>query len=77
MAHEISPVFDFLFGSIRPNLPTDTVHVELTVWMEKDIYTYRKYHIMESTIFTLWGKKVRCNIQAYHDNKRSESVAMK
>ena len=35
MAHEISPICNFLFGSIRTNLPMDTVDIELTVWMVK------------------------------------------
>ena len=58
MAHEISIVCDFFFGSITTSLPTDTVHVELTVQMVKWIYTYRKDHTMEPTIFTPWSKKV-------------------
>ena len=58
MACEISPICDFLFGSIRTNLPTDTVDVELTVQMVKGIYMYRKDHTVESTIFTPWSKKV-------------------
>ena len=80
MACEISPVCDFLLVSIRTNLLMDTVDVELTVWMVQGIYTYRKDHMMESTIFTPWSKKVipfpslRCKIQAYQDVKRSERV---
>ena len=42
MACEISPICDFLFGSIRTNLLMDTVDVEVTVWMVKGIYMYRK-----------------------------------
>ena len=49
MACEISPICDFLFGSIRKNLATDTVDVELSVWMVKGIYTYRKT--------TLWSPR--------------------
>ena len=52
MACEISPICDSLFGSIRTNLLMDTVDVELTVWMIKGIYPYRKDHTTESTIFT-------------------------
>ena len=80
MAHEISPICYFLFGSIRSNLPTDTVDAELTVWMVKGMYTYRKDHTIEYMIFTLWSKKVipfpslRHKIQAYQDDKRSERV---
>ena len=58
MAHDISSICDFLFGSIRTNVLMDTVDVELTVWMVKGIYTYRKDHTAESTIFTLWSKMV-------------------
>ena len=58
MAHEISPICDFLFGSLRINLPIDTVDVELTVQMVKGIYMYRKVHTVESMIFTPWSKKV-------------------
>ena len=82
MAYEISPICDFLFGSMRTNLPTDTVDAELTVWMVKVIYMYRKDHTTESTIFTPWSKMVtpfpsmRCKIQAYQDDQRSESVAI-
>ena len=80
MVHEISPICDFLFGSIRTGLPMDTVDVELTVQMVKGIYTCRKDHTIESTIFTLWTKKVipfpflRHKIQAYQDDKRNETV---
>ena len=58
----------------------DTVDVELTVWMVKGIYMYRKDHTMESRIFTPWSKKVttfpslRCKIQAYQDDQKSERV---
>ena len=80
MAHEISPICDFLFGSIRTNLLIDTVDIELTLWMVKGIYTYGKDHTAESTIFTPWSRKVTpfpslgCKIQAYQDDKRSERV---
>ena len=79
MAHEISPICDFLFGLIRTSLPMNMVDVELSVQMVKGIYTYRKDLTMESTIFTLWSKKVipfpslRCKIQTYQDNKRKET----
>ena len=75
-----SVICDFLFGSIRTSLPMDTVNVELAVWMVKGIYTYRKDHTVESTIFTLWSKKavcfpsLRCKIQAYQDDKRNETA---
>ena len=78
MACEISPICDFLFGSIRMNLLTDMVDIELTVQMVKRIYTYRKDHTSESIICTLWSKKVttfpslRHNIQAHKD--RNERV---
>ena len=80
IACEISPICDFHFGSIKTNLPMDTVDVELAVHMVKDIYSYRKDHAAESMIFTLWSKKMipfpslRCKIQAYQDDKRSEGV---
>ena len=80
MAHEISPICDFHFGSLSTTLPTDTVDLELTAWMVKGIYTYRKDHTMKSTIFTPWSKKVtpfpylRCKIQAYKDEQRDEKV---
>ena len=50
----------------------DKVDIELTVWLVKGIYTYRKDHTMESMIFTPWSKKVthfplRHKIQAYQD----------
>ena len=80
MACEISPICDFLFGSLRITLPTDTVDVEMTVQMVKGIYTYRKDHTTESMIFTPWNKKVtpflslRCKIQAYKDEQRDKKV---
>ena len=80
MAGEISPICDFLFGSIRTNLMTDTVDIELTVWMVKGIYTYKKDHTIKSSIFTLWSKKVTplpslgCKIQAYQNDQRNEKV---
>ena len=58
MAREISPVCDFIFKLIITCLPTDMVDVGLTVRMVNGIYMYRKDHTMESTIFTLWSKKV-------------------
>ena len=76
MACEISPICDFLFGLIRISLLMDTVDVELTVWMVKGIYTYRKDHTTESMIFYPLSKKVipfpslKCKIQAYQDDKR-------
>ena len=80
MTCEISPICYFLIRPIRTNLLMDTVDVELTVQRVKDIYTYRKNHTAESTIFTLWSKKVtpfsslRHKIQTYHGDKRSERV---
>ena len=52
MACEISPICDFIFGSIRTSLPMDTVDIELTAQMVKRINTYRKDHTTESIIFT-------------------------
>ena len=50
MAHNISLICDILFGSIRTNLLTDTVDIELTVQMVKGIYMYRKDQTAESMI---------------------------
>ena len=52
MAREISPICDFIFGSIHTCLPTDTVDMEVTIRMVKGIYTYCKDHTVESTIFS-------------------------
>ena len=76
MAIEISPVYDFIFGSIRTSLLTDMVDIDLTILTVKGIYMYRKDHTVESIIFTLWSKKVipfpslRWKIQAFQDDKR-------
>ena len=76
MAREIRSICNFIFGMIRTCLLTDTVDVDLTVRRVKGIYTYRKDHTTESTIFTLWSKKVilfpslRWEIQAFQDDKR-------
>ena len=73
MARKISPTCDFIFRLIRTCLPTDMVDVHLTVRTVKG--TYRKDHTRESTIFTLWSKKVipftslRQKIQAFQDDK--------
>ena len=58
MAREISPICDFIFGSIRTSLLMDTVDIDLTIWTVKGIYTYRKDYTAESMIFTPWSKKV-------------------
>ena len=44
MVHEISPICNFLFGSIKMNILTDTVDVGLTVWKVKGIYTQERPH---------------------------------
>ena len=78
MAIDISPMCDFIFISIRTSLPMDTVDIDLTIWMVKGIYMYRKDHTAESTIFTPWNNKVipfpslRHKIQAFQDDKRQE-----
>ena len=78
MGQEISPVCDFIFGSIRTSLLIDMVDVDLTIWLVKGIYMYRKDYTMESTIFTRWSKKVipfpslRHKIWAFQDDKRQE-----
>ena len=80
MAREISPVCDFIFGLIRTSLLTDMMDIDLTIRTVKGIYTYRKDHTAESTIFTLWSKKVipfpslRQKIQAHKHNKRQNTV---
>ena len=58
MAREISPVCDFIFGSIHTSLPTDMMDVELMIRMVKGIYTYRKDHTVESMVFPPWSKTV-------------------
>ena len=81
MARDISLICDFIFGSIRRNLPMDTVDVDLTVRMIKGIYTYHKDHTVESTICTPWSKTVtpfpslRRKIQAFKDDMR-QNVTM-
>ena len=58
MAREISPICNFIFGSIWTGLPMDTVDVELTVRMVKGIYTYRKDHTAKSTMFLPWSRTI-------------------
>ena len=58
MAREVNLVCNFFFGFVCTNLPSDTVDIELKVRTVHGIYTYRKDCTVESTIFTLWGKKV-------------------
>ena len=78
MAREISPVCNFIFGSICTCLLTDMVDVELTIRRVMGIYTYCKDHTVESTIFTLCSKSVipfpslRCKTQAFKDDNRQQ-----
>ena len=72
ITHEISPICDFLFGSIRTNLMMDTVDIELTVQMLKAIYMYRKDHTAESMTFTPWSKKVTPFPSLRHKNQASK-----
>ena len=58
MPREISPICDFIFGSIWTGLPTDTAGVEFTIRLVKGIYTYRKDHAAESMVFSLWSRTV-------------------
>ena len=80
MAREISPVCDFIFGSIQTGLSTDTVDIELTVRMVKGIYAYRKDHMAESTVFLPWSRMVipfpllQRKIQAYQDQNKQTSA---
>ena len=80
MAREISPICDFIFGSIHTGLLMDTVDVELTIRMVKGIYTYRKDHMAESTVFSPWSRTVipfpslHKKIQAFQDENRQTSA---
>ena len=76
MAREIIPICDFIFGSIRTGLLTDTIDIELTIKMVKGISMHRKDHTAESTVFSPWSRTVipfpsLCTkIQAYQDKNR-------
>ena len=76
MAREIGPVCDFIFASICTSLPMNTVDVELTTRMVKDIYTYRKDHMAESMVFSPWSRTVIpfpslwSKIQPFQDESR-------
>ena len=80
MAREISPVGDFIFGSLCTCLLTNMVDVELTIKMVKEIYTYHKDHMAESTIFSPWSMGVihfpslRCKIQAFQDDSSKQMM---
>ena len=80
MAREISPVCDFIFGSICRSLPTDMVDVELTTRTVKGIYTYRKGHMAKSTVFSTWSRSITpvpllCRkIQAFQSQSRQTTV---
>ena len=56
------------------------VDVDLTIRTVEGIYTYSKDHTTESTIFTLWIKKVtpfpslRWKIQAFKNDKRQNTM---
>ena len=80
MAREISPVCNFIFGSICTGLPTDMVDMELMIRTVKGIYTYRKDHTAESTVFSPWSRTVtpfpslHKKIQAFQDENRQMSA---
>ena len=80
MAREISPICEFIFGSIQTGHLMDTVDVELTVRMVKGTYTYRKDHMAESTVFSPWSRTIipfpslKRNIQAYQDENKQNSA---
>ena len=58
MAREISPICDFIFGSICTGILIDTVDVELMIRMGKGIYTYRKDHMAKSMVFSPWSRTI-------------------
>ena len=80
MAREISPVCDFIFGSIGTGLLTDTVDVQLMIRMVKGIYTYRRDHMSESMVFSAWSRTIipfpslHRQIQAFQDENRQAMV---
>ena len=74
MAREIRPICDFIFGSIWTGLPTDTVDIELTIRTVKGIYTYRKDHIVKSTVFSPCCRTI---IPSPHCTKRFKCIKMK
>ena len=80
MATEISPICDFIFGSIWTGLPTDIVDVELMIRIVKGIYTYRKDHTAKSMVFLPWSRTIipfpslHKKIQAYQDENRQTSA---
>ena len=76
MAREIGPVCDFIFGSICAGLLTDTVDVELMIWMVKGIYTYRKDHTAKTMVFSPCSRTIipfpslHRKIPAFQDENR-------
>ena len=79
MAREISPICNFIFGSICTGL-TDMVDVELMIRMIKGIYMYRKDHMAESMVFSPWSRTIipfpsLCKkTQAFQDENRQMSA---
>ena len=80
MARQISPVCDFIFGSICTSLLTDTVDMEPMIRKVKGIYTYRKDHTAKSMVFSPWSRIVTpfpslCKkIQAFQSKSRQTTV---
>ena len=80
MAREISPICDFIFGSIHTGLPMDTVDMELTIGMVKGIHMYRKDHRAESMVFLPWNMTIipfpllHKKIQVFQDENRQTSA---
>ena len=58
MAGEISPVSNFIFGSIHTGLLMDMVDVELTIQTVKGIYMYKKDHTAESLVLSPWSRTI-------------------
>ena len=58
----------------------DTVDIELTVRMVKGICTYRKDHMAESMVISLWSRTIipfpslRRKIQVYQDENKQTSA---
>ena len=78
MNREISLVSNFI--SICTGLAMDMVDVELTIGMVKGIYTYRKDHMAESMVFSMWSRTIipfpslHKKIQVFQDENRQMSA---
>ena len=59
MACNLEPQRNFIYGFFQSNLPEDTIDMEVTVRTLKGMHTFRKDHVTQSSMCSLWGSCVK------------------